>query len=122
MGWAKKRQWADAEAALVKVTAALPVDGQAWYELGLARYELHDLPGAEAALLHAAKKTDNPKSSLFMLAVIAASQGRIDTAFKRLAQAVDGVSENADLGRAELRTLQSDSRWAKLLEKTTRGP
>jgi serine-type D-Ala-D-Ala carboxypeptidase/endopeptidase len=121
MGWAKQRQWADAEAALVKVTAALPADGQAWHELGLARYELHDLPGAEAALVHAAKKTDNPKSSLFMLAVIAASQGRIDTAFKRLAQAVDAVGQNPDLRRPELRILQSDSRWAKLLAKTTRN-
>jgi CubicO group peptidase (beta-lactamase class C family) len=118
---ARKRQWADAESALAKVIAAAPGDGQAWHQLGLARYELRDLPGAEAALLQAEKKADDPVSSLFMLAVIAASQGRIDTAFERLGRAVGGAGDDLDLDRAELRLLRADARWAKILEKKKRG-
>lgn len=121
MAFAKKRQWADAETALFKVITAVPEDGQAWYQLGLARYELRDLPGAEAALLEAAKNTDTSASSMFMLAVIAASQGRTDTAFERLDRAVDAADDDLRLDRAELRVLQSDSRWSKILEKIKRG-
>lgn len=122
MALAGKRQWADAEPALVKVIAAVPGDGQAWHQLGLARYELRDLPGAEAALLQAVKKTDDTGASMFMLAVIAASQGRTDIAFERLYRAVDGAGDDLGLDRAELRILQSDSRWAKILEKIKRDP
>lgn len=100
----------------------MPDDGQAWQQLGLARYELRDLPGAETALLQSASKTDNSASSMFMLAVIAVSQGRTDTAFERLDRAVDGAGDDPGLDRAELRILQSDSRWAKILEKIKRGP
>jgi CubicO group peptidase (beta-lactamase class C family) len=120
MALAKKRQWADAEAALVNVITAVPGDGEAWHQLGLARYELRDLPGAEAALLQAAKKADNSASSMFMLAVIAASQGRTDIAFERLDRAVAGADDDLRFDRAELRILQSDLRWAKILQKTRR--
>lgn len=118
---AKKRQWADAEVALVKVVAATPRDGEAWHLLGVARYELRDLPGAEAALLQAASRGASPASPMFMLAVIAAAQGRTDTAFKRLDRAFNGPTAKLDLNRAELRILQSDARWAKIVGKTRGG-
>lgn len=118
MSLARKRQWADAEVALVKVVAAMPGDDEAWHQLGVARYELHDVPGAEAALLQAAKKG---ASSTFMLAVIAAAQGRIDTAFERLDRALRGSSARLDLDRAELRILQSDRRWLRIVAKAQKA-
>lgn len=117
MALAKKRQWADAEVALVKVVTAMPGDDQAWHQLGLVRYELRDLPGAEAALLQAAKKGESPASSMFMLAVIASAQGRIDTAFERLDRALRGSRAGLDLNAIELRILHSDARWARIVAK-----
>jgi Flp pilus assembly protein TadD len=119
MKWASRRQWGDAEAALVKVITAMPEDGQAWHQLGLVRYELRDLSGAEAALWQATKKNEKPASSLFMLAVIAASQNRIDTAFKLLDRAAG--SDDLNLDRVELRALRSDPRWPKTLGKLKQG-
>jgi CubicO group peptidase (beta-lactamase class C family) len=118
----RKRQWADAEVALVKVVAAAPGDGEAWHQLGVTRYELNDLPGAEVAWSRAAKKQESPASSMFMLAVIAASQGRIDLAFERLNRAL-AVPEQIhavafDMDRTELRILRSDRRWPKILQQT----
>jgi CubicO group peptidase (beta-lactamase class C family) len=115
---AKKRQWADAEVALVKVIAAMPGDGEAWYQVGVARYELRDLPGAEAAFLQAATKGASPPSAMFMLAVIAAAQARIDTAFERLDRALHDPKAKLDLNRAELRILQTDARWTRIVAKT----
>ncbi|GFE83494.1 hypothetical protein GCM10011487_54940 [Steroidobacter agaridevorans] len=121
MSLARKRQWADAEVALVKVVTAMPGDDEAWHQLGVARYELHDVPGAEAALLQAAKNGASPASSTFMLAVIAAAQGRIDTAFERLDRALRSSGAKLDLDRAELRILQSDRRWMRIVAKAQRA-
>lgn len=121
MSLARRRQWADAEAALMKVVTAMPGDAEAWYQLGVARYELHDLPGAEAALLQAAKKDASPAASLFMLAVIAAAQGEIDTAFERLDRALQSSGAKFDLDRAELRILHSDRRWTRMVAKAKKA-
>ena len=110
----RKRQWADAEAALAKLVAAAPDDGELWHQLGAARYELRDLPGAEAALSSAERSSPKPASSTFLLALIAASRGQTDAAFARLDRAMRASVGDVDLERAEFRALHADSRWAKL--------
>lgn len=120
--YARNRQWADAQTALAKVAAADPADGQTWFQLGQARYELRDLPGAETALIQAAKTSADPASAWFLLAAIAASQGRADEAFSRLDRIDPGAFKRTcgtpgsvpfNLDRRELHVLHTDSRWWK---------
>lgn len=115
---ARKRQWGDAEIGLVKITSASSSDGEAWHQLGVARYEMHDLHGAVLALTRAQALLPMNVAPLFLLARIAASQGRIDDAFALLDRAVQLRSfREVDLDLAELRPLHMDKRWPKLLDK-----
>ena len=126
---ARSRQWLDAEAALAKLVVASPRDGEAWQQLGIARYELRDLQGAETALQRAERMVAEPGPVLFMRARIAASRLRVDDAFALLHRAINAPgSDRIDLELVELRPLHTDPRWPKLVamhlsrRRTSPGP
>lgn len=118
---ARKRQWIDAEAALQKVTETSPDDGEAWHELGVARYEMRNLQGAMSALEQAKRTAEEPAASISLLGRIAASQNRVDDAFVLLDRAMQLDPAALDLDIPELWVLHADERWTKLVAMQKRS-
>lgn len=109
---ARNRHWADADAALSAIVAANPRDGLAWYQLGVARYQLFDLPGATTALTRAAGVPEHAAASRLLLAAIGAARGDCETALDLVEQVVkDPKFDRSELARPEFRILQGEQRW-----------
>lgn len=111
----QSRQWADAEAAYASLSAG-QADGEIWFRLGRARYELRDAAGARAALERAAALPRHPAHAFLYLAAIAAQQLRIDDAFAALGSALEsGNPLQLIVSRREFNILKGDPRWQSLL-------
>ena len=118
-----RREWAEAEAALAAYLATIPLDGEAWYRLGRARYEMRDLAGAQAALDRSRILPAAPAAAHLYAGAVAALQNRADDAFTALERGVDaGLSDPASLHLAEFRSLRTDARWRSLLGRMTAAP
>jgi CubicO group peptidase (beta-lactamase class C family) len=111
MRFYQSRQWADAEAAFARLTAQQPDDGDGWFRLGRARFELHDMTGARAALDRAVALPKPSPNAHYYLAAIAANQGRLDDALAIAKRGLAAGLQSSDLAGPELRLLHADPRW-----------
>ena len=102
---------------LKEVTVLQPQNGRAWRSLAAAYKNLKDFDAAIAAYHHALDVDPSVPTPLFNLGVVYATMGKKDQAFEWLEKAK--VTHKIDMTQievtAELASLKSDSRFAKLL-------
>ncbi len=102
---------------LKEVTVLQPQNGRAWRTLAAAYKNLKDFDAAIAAYRHALDVDPSVPTPLFNLGVVYATMGKKDQAFDWLEKAK--VTHKIDMTQvevtAELASLKSDARFAKLL-------
>jgi dipeptidyl aminopeptidase/acylaminoacyl peptidase len=113
----RQKDWPRVAEIATTILAKDPKAGRAWYRLGVAKENLHDDVGAEAAFQKAAASHYFEEDCLLEVASLAAKQGDKQVAFlylQRLAR--KGFDQPGQIeSTSELSSLKSDSRYGAIL-------
>jgi tetratricopeptide (TPR) repeat protein len=110
------KHWAEAASAYDTILKAEPANPRAYYQLGLARYQLQQYPAAAAAFEGNIKLNPNP-FAMFNAACSYAKIGKKDQAFAWLAKVFVPENQQAPLfniNDPDLSALHDDARWAPM--------
>jgi SpoIID/LytB domain protein len=88
------KRWTEGAAALQQAVEREVFQPQAWYRLGLARYELGELEGAEQCLRTALSQEPNLTGSYLPLARISQAQGRLERAYELARRALASLPDS----------------------------
>lgn len=118
----QKHAWAEAAAAYESLVRSAPKNGQAWYRLGSARYQLKQYRQAEAAWKKADRHGFYPFLVRYNLAAVSALMGHKARALVWLKKAVAaGFTDLSTLeSDPDLRSLRGDERFAALVLEVKR--
>lgn len=73
--------------SLEQVAVSTPSDHAAWFQLALVKQDLHDLPGAEAALRHVLQLAPQRADARVNLGIVLQEQGQLDAALSAYGRA-----------------------------------
>ena len=118
----QKQQWAEAAAAYQALVRRTPEDGQAWYRLGTARYQLKQYHQAEAAWEKADQHGFYPFLVRYNLGAVNALEGHKARAFRWLDKAIAAgfTSDKTLESDPDLQSLRGDRRFAALVLEVKR--